>query len=234
MLAASEPPRCFAVVPCAGVGLRAGASGPKQYAAVGGQSVVAHTLDALNAVPELSATLVVLAPDDTQFEHHAPRFAQQRGWAVRQGGATRAASVGAGLQGLRERGAADTDWVLVHDAARCMLQPAWVQRLIHACHHDEVGGLLALPLADTLKHALGGRVDQTLSRADKWLAQTPQMFRLGLLQRALLQAGDAVTDEASAVEALGLKPLLVPGDAENFKLTWPADFALAARLLETR
>lgn len=227
-------PRCFAVVPCAGVGLRAGAGGPKQYAALGGQAVVAHTLDALAAVPELSATVVVLSPEDTQFEQHAPRFAQQGGWAVRQGGATRAASVAAGLQALRERGAADGDWVLVHDAARCLLQPAWVQRLIAACLHDEVGGLLASPLADTLKHAAAGRVNQTLSRADKWLAQTPQMFRLGVLQRALKAAGDAVTDEASAVEALGLKPLLVPGDAENFKLTWPADFALAARLLETR
>jgi 2-C-methyl-D-erythritol 4-phosphate cytidylyltransferase len=216
------------------VGLRAGAGGPKQYAALGRQAVVAHTLDALAAVPELAATLVVLSPEDTQFEQHAPRFAQQRGWAVRQGGATRAASVAAGLQALRERGAADGDWVLVHDAARCLLQPAWVQRLMAACLRDEVGGLLALPLADTLKHATAGRVDQTLSRADKWLAQTPQMFRLGLLQRALHAAGDAVTDEASAVEALGLKPLLVPGDAENFKLTWPADFALAARLLETR
>ena len=230
----SDAPRCFAVVPCAGVGLRAGAAGPKQYAALCGQSVVAHTLDALHAVPELTATVVVLSPDDTQFESHAPRFAQQPGWAVRQGGATRAASVAAGLQALRERGAHDEDWVLVHDAARCLLQPAWVQRLIAACTPDAVGGLLALPLADTLKHAVAGRVDQTLPRADKWLAQTPQMFRLGTLQRALAVAGDAVTDEASAIEALGLQPLLVPGDAENFKLTWPADFALATRLLETR
>ena len=231
---APERPRCFAVVPCAGVGVRAGVLGPKQYAMLGGQSVVAHTLDALAAVPALTGTLVVLSTEDTQFEIHAPRFAQQRGWAVRLGGATRAASVSAGLQALRGHGAADTDWVLVHDAARCLLQPEWVQQLIDACRDDEVGGLLALPLADTLKHAVDSRVDQTLPRADKWLAQTPQMFRLGLLLRALNEAGDAVTDEASAIEALGLKPLLVPGDAENFKLTWPADFALAARLLETR
>jgi 2-C-methyl-D-erythritol 4-phosphate cytidylyltransferase len=196
--------------------------------------VVAHTLDALAAVPSLTATLVVLSPYDTQFETHAPRFAQQRGWAVRQGGATRAASVVAGLRALRDRGAADGDWVLVHDAARCLLRPEWVQRLIDACRADEVGGLLALPLADTLKHTAHGRVHQTLSRVDKWLAQTPQMFRLGLLQRALNEGDDAVTDEASAIEALGLKPLLVQGEAENFKLTWPADFALAARLLETR
>lgn len=230
----ADAPRCFALVPCAGVGVRAGAGGPKQYAPLGRQAVVAHTLDALAAVPELSATLVVLSPEDTQFEQHAPRFAQQRGWAVRTGGATRAASVAAGLQALRSHGVADDDWVLVHDAARCLLRPAWVLRLIEACRGDAVGGLLALPLADTLKHAEAGRVDQTLPRANKWLAQTPQMFRLGTLRRALAEAGAQVTDESSAIEALGLKPLLVPGDAENIKLTWPADFALAARLLETR
>jgi len=138
---------------------------------------------------------------------------------------------------LRGRGVTDQDWVLVHDAARCLLQPAWVDRLIDACLADEVGGLLALPLPDTLKAASGGRVAQTLQRVDKWLAQTPQMFRLGPLQKALSHAAAMavdVTDEASAVEALGLRPLLVPGAAENFKLTWPADFELAARLLETR
>ena len=126
------------------------------------------------------------------------------------------------------------DWVLVHDAARCLLRPEWVDRLIDACLADEVGGLLALPLADTLKSARGDRVAATLDRSGKWLAQTPQMFRLGLLQRALAQAGADVTDESSAVEALGLAPRLVPGEIENLKLTWPADFALAARLLETR
>jgi 2-C-methyl-D-erythritol 4-phosphate cytidylyltransferase len=132
--------------------------------------------------------------------------------------------------------------VLVHDAARCLLQPAWVDRLIDACLDDPVGGLLALPLADTLKAALplaggGERVAATLDRSGKWLAQTPQMFRLGPLQTALQQAaasGVNVTDESSAIEALGLAPRLVPGDQENLKLTWPADFALAARLLETR
>ena len=230
----SDLPRLFALVPCAGVGARAAAGGPKQYTAVAGQSVVAHTLDALMAVPALGAVLVVLASDDDSFERHAPRFSGPRAWVARCGGATRAASVCAGLAALRERGANDDDWVLVHDAARCLLQPAWVQTLIAACEHDAVGGLLALPLADTLKASLGDRVTQTLPRADKWLAQTPQMFRLGLLQRALAEAGDAVTDESSAIEALGLSPKLVPGPLENFKLTWPADFALAARLLHTR
>ncbi len=231
--------RCFALVPCAGVGLRAGAGGPKQYAHLAGQAVVAHTLAALMAVPRLTATLVVLAPQDDGLEQHAPRFAGPSAWVARCGGDTRAASVAAGLQALRERGAQDDDWVLVHDAARCLLQPAWVNRLIDACLPDAVGGLLALPVADTLKaaDAQTGRVSATLPRADKLLAQTPQMFRLGLLQHALAAAavsGREVTDEASAIEGLGLAPLVVLGDVENFKLTWPPDFALAARLLETR
>ncbi len=229
-----DAPRCFALVPCAGFGARAGSVGPKQYQALGARSLVAHTLAALSAVPALAATLVVLAPDDAQFESHAPAFSGPRAWVAHCGGATRAASVAAGLQALRERGAVDDDWVLVHDAARCLVQPAWVQRLIDACRDDAVGGLLALPLADTLKQAVRGRVQCTLERTGKWLAQTPQMFRLGLLQRALAQAGDGVTDEASAIEALGLQPLLVNGEIENLKVTWPADFALAARLLETR
>ena len=234
----SDASRCFALVPSAGVGARAGglvgSRGPKQYAPLAGQAVVAHTLTALAAVPALTATLVVLARDDTQFEQHAPRFNGDKAWVARCGGATRAATVAAGLAALRERGAVDEDWVLVHDAARCLLQPAWVQRLIDACRDDAVGGLLALPLADTLKASQAGRVAATLPRADKWLAQTPQMFRLGPLQRAMAAAGDAVTDESSAIETLGLRPLLVPGEAENFKLTWPADFLLAERLMETR
>ncbi len=230
--AMSDASRCHALVPCAGVGQRAGTAGPKQYELLAGRAVVAHTLAALAAVPRLCSTLVVLSPDDVDFESHAPTYG---GGTARVGGATRAATVGAGLQALRESGVRDHDWVLVHDAARCLLRPAWVERLIDACIDDEVGGLLALPLADTLKSAdADGRVAETLDRGAKWLAQTPQMFRLGLLQRALQQAGEAVTDESGAIEALGLAPRLVQGDIENLKLTWPADFALAARLLETR
>jgi len=230
-------PRLYALVPCAGVGARAGTGAPKQYTLLAGEAVVAHTLQALQAVPRLAATLVVLSPDDDQFERHAPAFEGARAWVARCGGASRALSVLHGLAALRERGVRDDDWVLVHDAARCLLRPAWVDRLIDACQEDDVGGLLALPLADTLKQESAGRVAATLDRQAKWLAQTPQMFRLGLLQQALA-AGTAgpteITDESSAIEALGHAPRLVPGEAENFKLTWPADFALAQRLLETR
>ena len=234
MPCAPDGPRaiCYALVPCAGSGSRAGVDGPKQYVVVAGRSVVAHTLAVLQSVPRLAATLVVLAPGDSQFESAAPGFIGARGWAARCGGATRAASVAAGLDALVERGAKPDDWVLVHDAARCLLRAHAVDRLIDACADDQVGGLLALPLADTLKQAGNGqRVCATLDRHAKWTAQTPQMFRLGLLRQALAQAGHDVTDEASAIEALGHAPLLVPGEPDNFKLTWPADFALAERLL---
>ncbi len=237
--------RAFALVPCAGVGERAGVGGPKQYHPVAGRAVVAHTLAALTAVPRLEATLVVLSPDDTQFERHAPDFHGDRAWVARVGGASRAESVANGLQELLARGAQPHDWVLVHDAARCLIQPDWVQRLIDACEDDEVGGLLALPLADTLKAAIQGpngepRAQHTVDRAGKWAAQTPQMFRLGLLAPALTSAladpdtAAAITDEASAIEMLGHQPRLVPGAYDNFKVTWPGDFALAERLLSTR
>jgi 2-C-methyl-D-erythritol 4-phosphate cytidylyltransferase len=222
-------PRLYAVVPCAGTGSRAGAVGPKQYEAVAGRAVVAHTLAALAAVRRLHGVLVVLSPDDTRFESVVP--AHPPAWTSRSGGASRADSVAAGLQALMERGARDEDWVLVHDAARCLVQPAWVDALIDACLDDPVGGLLALPLADTLKQAESGRVVATVDRQGKWAAQTPQMFRLGRLAEALRQAGPAVTDEASAIESLGQSPRLVAGHFCNFKVTWPGDFALAEQLL---
>ena len=233
-------PRYFALVPCAGSGSRAGTLQPKQYEPVAGQPVVAHTLAALARVERLDATLVVLAPDDDRFEDLLPTFASERGWVARCGGASRAESVANGLRELVARGAQPQDWVLVHDAARCLIRPSWVNRLIDACADDEVGGLLALPVADTLKHeraeAGATRVGETVPRDGKWAAQTPQMFRLGLLLPALTHAdsaGAAITDEASAVEALGHAPKLVRGDFENFKLTFPGDFALAERLLAT-
>ncbi|MFO1339051.1 MAG: 2-C-methyl-D-erythritol 4-phosphate cytidylyltransferase [Burkholderiaceae bacterium] len=244
---AGTMPRCYALVPCAGVGQRAGTAGPKQYEPVAGQPMVAHTLAALAAVGRLSATLVVLSPEDTAFDRLLPGFEGERAWLARCGGASRAETVANGLAALRERGAQPQDWVLVHDAARCLVRPEWVERLIDACMDDEVGGLLALPVADTLK-AQGRdtrvaatvdrvgepRVAATVDRVGKWAAQTPQMFRLGLLAPALAHAGSGVTDESSAVEALGHAPRLVRGEWENFKLTWPGDFALAERLLATR
>jgi 2-C-methyl-D-erythritol 4-phosphate cytidylyltransferase len=224
-------PRFFALVPAAGIGERSGAGMPKQYVEIAGRPMLAHTLAALAAVPRITQTLVVLSPADDRFEVALPGCAA---WTARVGGASRAESVLGGLAELRSRGATDDDWVLVHDAARCLLRPEWVDALIDACADDPVGGLLAQPIADTLKAGdAHGRVTATVDRRDKWAAQTPQMFRLGLVERALTAMGAAATDEASAVETLGLEPRLVRASMANFKVTWPEDFALAARWLRS-
>ncbi len=228
------PPRLHALVPCAGTGSRAGGDVAKQYVEVAGRPLVAHTLAALAQVRRLSGILVVLAPDDDAFLVRIRTALDPRVEVARCGGATRAATVRAGVAELARRGAAPVDWVLVHDAARCLVRPAWIDSLIDACVDDPIGGLLALPVADTLKREEAGRVATTLSRERVWQAQTPQMFRLGALLEALDRAGPDVTDEAGAIEAMGGAPLLVPGSPENLKVTLPADFALAAALLEAR
>jgi 2-C-methyl-D-erythritol 4-phosphate cytidylyltransferase len=124
--------------------------------------------------------------------------------------------------------------VLVHDAARCLVMPEQIEALIAACRDDAVGGLLAQKLPDTLKSERGGRVASTIDRSEKWLAQTPQMFRIGMLIEALEKTGDRVTDESSAMEAVGLAPRLVSSSAENFKVTYPEDFALAEAIFGRR
>jgi 2-C-methyl-D-erythritol 4-phosphate cytidylyltransferase len=229
--ASEDPPRLHALIPCAGVGERAGAGGPKQYAMLGARSLLAHTLAALAQVTRLDSVLVVLNPGDTQYTAHLVGTAAS---VAHCGGATRAETVRNGLVQLLASGASRHDWVLVHDAARCLVRPEWIDALIDACLDDPIGGLLALPLADTLKSSHEGRVEATIDRRAKWQAQTPQMFRIGPLSDALSHAGAQVTDDASAMEAFGLAPKLVPGSLENFKITWPADFDLADRLLRTR
>ena len=226
----TTPARFFALIPCAGNGSRAGTAGPKQYERVAGQPMVWHTLSAFAAVQRIARTLVVVAPGDGFFERNPTTSAL----VVQCGGATRAASVANGLAALRRAGAVDHDWVLVHDAARCLVTPELIDRLIDTCADDEVGGLLAWPLADTLKTGRDGRVVGTMSREDKWLAQTPQMFRVGMLRQALEAAGDRVTDESGAIEAMGLRPRLVPAGAQNFKVTYPEDFAMAEAVLRGR
>ena len=233
---ASCAPRLFVLIPCAGSGRRARGEQPKQYRPLAGAPVVSHTLAAFRGLAGRFAGLaLVVSADDAQVSAALPDFPGVDEHLLRVGGATRAVTVLNGLQALRERGAGAHDWVLVHDAARCLVTPTQIETLIAACEHDGVGGLLAHRVADTLKAASSdGRVAATLVRADKWLAQTPQMFRIGMLIDALQRAGDAVTDEASAIEALGLAPLLVAGSAQNFKLTYPEDFALAEALLGSR
>lgn len=222
-------PRFWALIPCAGIGARAGSQGPKQYQPLAGRPLVLHTLAAFAGVARIANSVVVVAAGDTFFES-----CRAACWVAGCGGPTRASSVANGLAFLLQQGADRDDWVLVHDAARCLITPAQIDALIDACAADEVGGLLAHQLPDTLKSESAGRVASTLDRSDKWLAQTPQMFRLGRLLQALAQAGGQVTDESSAMEAMGLHPLLVPGSAQNFKVTYPEDFALAEAVLSAR
>lgn len=245
-LETADSPACHVVIPCGGTGSRAGAGLPKQYRTVAGKSVLTHTLRAFAAAKGLQTVLVVVSPEDTVLDESALRHEWEsnvcgpvpRLVVCRQAGSTRAHTVKAGVAFLSAAGATPSDWVLVHDAARCLVTTEQINALIAACLPDPVGGLLALKLPDTLKQAHADRVAGTVPRDDKWLAQTPQMFRLGMLGRALAQAEPSgysqVTDEASAIEALGLTPLLVSGSAENFKLTYPADFALAEAILESR
>jgi 2-C-methyl-D-erythritol 4-phosphate cytidylyltransferase len=191
-----------------------------------GQPLVMHTLAAFDGVTRLHRVALILAVGDTALDHLNAQYL-----IANNGGATRAETVFNGLNFLLEQGAEPGDWVLVHDAARCLVTPAQIDALIDACQADTVGGLLAHRLADTLKAEQDGRVAATVARADKWLAQTPQMFRIGMLRQALQAAGPQVTDESSAMEAMGWQPLLVPGSARNFKVTYPEDFALAEALL---
>ena len=225
-----------ALIPCAGTGSRAGMAQPKQYRLLGGQPLVMHTLRALAQVPQIATGWLVLSPDDAFVWN--PADWPRRFRRLHCGGASRAESVFNGLQAMLAAGLQPQDWVLVHDAARCLLQPGDVIGLIQACQDDPVGGLLALPLPDTLKREDGGRAVETLPREHTWLAQTPQMFRLQVLHDALAAVADSgfagITDEASAIERLGLQPRLVEGSAQNFKVTYPADFALAEAVLRSR
>ncbi|GAB3766590.1 2-C-methyl-D-erythritol 4-phosphate cytidylyltransferase [Ramlibacter monticola] len=230
MNATASSSRYFALIPCAGNGSRAGTSGPKQYERVAGQPMIWHTLSAFAGVKRIARTLVVVAPGDGFFERNPTTSAL----VVPCGGATRAQSVENGLRELRRAGAVDNDWVLVHDAVRCLITPDLVNRLIDRCSGDAVGGLLAHPLPDTLKIGEEGRVASTVTRTDKWQAQTPQMFRLGMLRQALEASGGEITDESSAIEQMGLKPLLVEAGAQNFKVTYPEDFAMAEAVLRGR
>jgi len=227
-------PRFHVVIPCAGTGSRAGVDIPKQYAPLAGVPMVLHTLKAFAAVPGLGHAMLVVSPQDSLMAQLLSDYPQPAFTLTPRGGATRAQSVLGGLRSLQEQGVDPTDWVLVHDAARCLITPRLIQALLAACANDSVGGLLALPLPDTLKASVDGRVSATLNRSDKWLAQTPQMFRLGSLAQALEQPSEDITDEASAMEAKGFAPLLIEGASFNFKVTYPQDWALAEAVLSDR
>ena len=226
-------PRHFAIVPAAGSGSRMAAARPKQYLSLLGRPLIHHALSVLCAAPAIDAVFVVLSVDDTEWATHDWSALGPKLRPLFCGGATRADSVLGGLRAIAGEAAAG-DWVLVHDAARPCLAPWHVDKLVRELAHDEVGGLLAVPVADTLKRADEHRhVCETVPRDSLWQAQTPQMFRYGPLRDALDNCR-AVTDEAGAIEASDLKPRLVRGDATNLKVTYPADLALAAMILRGR
>lgn len=225
-------PEFWAVIPAAGVGARMAADRPKQYLPVAGRTLLEHTLACFLDHPALKGVVVSLAEDDPFW----PSLACSQDPRVQRatGGRERADSVLNALLHLSTQGAGDDDWVLVHDAARPNLARSDLDQLLTALADDPVGGLLAVPARDTLKRAdANGRAQQTIDRSVVWQAYTPQMFRLGPLQRALadaMVAGIAVTDDASAMEWAGQFPRLVEGRADNLKVTRPEDLAWLAQL----
>lgn len=227
-------PAYWAVVPAAGVGRRMGGSAPKQYLPLGHQTVIEHTLERLLALPSILGVAVALSEADPYWEDLAlsthPRLIRA------PGGEERAESVLNALNGLI--GQADAqDWVLVHDAARPCVLSSDIEKLMTQLAEDPIGGLLAIPVSDTLKTVSGDVVTGTADRSTIWRALTPQMFRFGALRQALtraLEQGFAVTDEASAMEHMGYQPKIVEGRSDNIKITRPEDLPLAAFYLESQ
>ncbi|MEO7559499.1 MAG: 2-C-methyl-D-erythritol 4-phosphate cytidylyltransferase [Nitrosospira sp.] len=227
-------PNSFALIPAAGSGSRMGDELPKQYLPLAGRPMIYYTLRILCSSSRIARVFVVLAPGDEEWLRHDWSEFSDRLVVLECGGETRAESV---LNGLKAaQGASpinDDDWVLVHDAARPCLGTTQLDKLMNELADDEVGGLLAVPVADTLKRGnAGNRVERTESRENLWQAQTPQMFRYKLLMEALsMSGGVTMTDDAGAIEALGLHPKLVLSDARNLKVTYPQDLALAELIL---
>ncbi len=222
--------RYVALIPAAGTGSRMESKTPKQYLSLSGRPLIEFATLALARHVRIDRVYVVLSASDEWWDVQG--IAHEKLRVLRCGGETRAQSVVNGLRAIREEVGAD-DWVLVHDAARPGLRDAHIDRMIAQLAEDAVGGILAVPLADTLKRAgVGQRIVETVPRAHLWQAQTPQMFRHGQLLKALEAAGDQVTDEASAIEHLGLQPKLVEGDLRNLKVTYPQDLELAALILQ--
>lgn len=231
----ADAPLFCALIPAAGQGARFGAAGAKQYSPLLGRPMIYHTIATLCAHTLINRVVVVLAKNDVKWDTY--------GWAdfasklriLRCGGETRAQSVLNALDALHQELAAN-DWVLVHDAARPCLDAGDLNDIIEALANDAVGGILAIPLVDTLKRSDSeGRIEATVPRAALWRAQTPQMFRYALLRDALHQhRGEEHTDEASVIERQGLRPRLIRGSARNIKVTFPADLAIAEFFIRNR
>ncbi len=224
----------WSVVPAAGVGLRMGGVLPKQYLKLGKQTIIEHTLNRLRNHPLISGVVLVISSEDPHWQQlQLPECATPL-W-IAEGGAERCHSVLNGLDKLQEF-ASDDDWVLVHDAARPCLRSTDINKLIEGLQCHSVGGLLGLPVADTIKQVGDdGMIIKTVDRRALWRALTPQMFRVGLLKKALKHALSKeymVTDEASAVEFYGYCPLMIEGSADNIKITHPNDLSLAETFLQ--
>ena len=219
------------IIPAAGVGSRIGGVVPKQYLPLAGQAVIQHTLSVFLKSARVDAVHVIISPSDTYFQ--TLKIAHPKLHVHSCGGETRAATV---VNALTVMSATSTafDWVLVHDAARPCLSAELLDDLINALIEDKVGGLLAIPLAETLKRSnASNKVQRTEPREHLWQAQTPQMFRYATLKKALTTFNGSATDEAEAIEALGLKPKLVTGELRNLKVTYPQDLAVLSALLNT-
>lgn len=223
-----------ALIPAAGNGTRMDSEIPKQYQLLAGKPLIHYAIDVLCTYARVQQVFVVLAPQDEYFRQHDWSAYGTRLEPLYCGGATRAASVQNGLMAMADAVEPD-DWVLVHDAARPCLTQALLDRLLAEVVGDRVGGLLAVPVADTLKRAdAAQRVMQTVARATLWQAQTPQMFRYRLLLEAMRRADAALlTDEASAIEQMGLQPRLVMGSASNLKVTYAHDWSVAEKCLKS-
>jgi 2-C-methyl-D-erythritol 4-phosphate cytidylyltransferase len=227
----------FALIPAAGSGTRFSDETPKQYLPLAGRPMLWHAIRAV-CVPPVEAVFVVLSRGDGAFARQDWTAFGGKVQPLFCGGGTRRDSVFNGLVATIAEVNAD-DWILVHDAARPCLPASDLRRLVTECEGDAIGGILALPAADTVKKAGKDeagvqRISATEDRSRLWLAQTPQMFRAGLLAQALRQANGAVTDEASAVEQMGFEPRLVAGSRENLKVTYPEDLAIAEAILTRR
>jgi 2-C-methyl-D-erythritol 4-phosphate cytidylyltransferase len=227
----------FALIPAAGSGTRLAGEVPKQYLPLAGKPMLWHAVRAV-CVPPVESVFVVLAPGDKAFASCDWSAFPGKVEPLYCGGETRRDSVFNGLVAAMDE-IGPNEWVLVHDAARPCLPAQDLLRLIEETREDEIGGILAFPAADTVKKAgkdEGGalRISGTEDRSQLWLAQTPQMFRAGLLAQALRQAKKPVTDEASAIEQMGLKPRLVAGGRDNLKVTYAEDMAIAEAILAKR
>ena len=229
----SKIPPFWVVVPAAGVGARMGADKPKQYLPLLGKTILEHTLERLLSLPQLQGIVVVLSPSDSLGANLGVMSHPQIN--IVDGGRERCDSVLNGLASLNDR-VAENDWVLVHDAARPCVARSDILSLVSELQDHSVGGILGTPVSDTIKRVVDTSIESTVDRSVLWQAQTPQMFRYGLLRRALQQAlqdGTVITDEASALESAGFTPAIVEGRRDNIKVTRPEDLPVAELILKS-